>query len=247
MMTINSLTYTRCDHPVKMRYRYICQIHLLQHVFRPFRDPSDRLDWEAEEVVMTVREPESLGAGKGQTCGSGLKWFMKPYLKIESAKVWDKRNSPRYYWKATNIVSVKKIAPLLGCIFTSFSELNWRPWILSKIVVELYGGRGLTRATWGGKCARPEPTNKIFFPNGVPPLTICTGGSTGTWKPWIHRIPFDKQEQSPPRREYWGPLTGQSRCLWVWCERPDYCASSCSFQDDPRLGLSEIIRTKIPI
>lgn len=54
--------------------------------------------------------------------------------------------------------------------------------MLSRIVVELKGGLGLSRARLGGKSPLPDPTNKILLPSGVAPLIICTGGVIGTYQ-----------------------------------------------------------------
>ena len=52
--------------------------------------------------------------------------------------------------------------------------------MLSRIVVELNGGLGLTRAIPGGEFPRPEAINNMLSSNGVPPLTIWMSGVMGT-------------------------------------------------------------------
>ena len=69
--------------------------------------------------------------------------------------------------------SVKKRAPEVGWILTSFNELNCRPKKLSRSTVTLFEF-GSTSATEGGSSPRPEVTRTRLPSNGpVPPLVIC--------------------------------------------------------------------------
>lgn len=77
------------------------------------------------------------------------------------------------------MTSVKKIASLFGWTLASLRELNWRPWKLSKMVVELNGAFGLTKAKLGGTFPLPEVMNNSLSPKGVPPLTIWISGVMG--------------------------------------------------------------------